>query len=627
MKCEYCGNLHNNKKYCGQECYKNHKKHLLQFNKTFKICGVCGNEFEVHGSESPKYCSYKCSGAAKRINSREIRVCIICGNEFSEYKKHKKTTCSKKCLSVLNSSDEVNVKRMESLRNTNIKKYGVESFLSTDEFKKLSKSTKLKKYGDENYVNSEKAIQTKKIRYGIDDFNNINKNKQTKLDRYGDCNYNNREKFKETMLTKFGGIGLQRKEVLRSANEAFFQKYGVTNSFNSDEIKEKIVNSFIKKYGKSTYAGSDSQKKLLTERMLKKLESNLSAIGYKLISTYSTKRSKTSDNKLTYNKYQFECMKCGNIFIDNLCNNNLPSCNVCNPVTKSRGETDLYNYIISLIPQDLVYRNYRHILNNGHELDIYIPSKKIAIEYNGLYWHSDRMGKKDKNYHLSKTVDCESKGIHLIHIYEDDWLYKNDIVKNKLKNLLIAPDEKIYARKCKIIEISSSEKNEFLNLYHIQGEDKSSIKLGAYYENELVAVMTFGNPRVSLGISNNNNNFFELIRFATSKKVIGIASKLLKYFIRMYSPIKIISYADRSWSSELKDTVYAKMNFIKSYDTSPNYWYIINGVRVHRFNYRKDILKKKLNIYDDNLTEWQNMQLNGYDRIWDCGNIKYELKF
>ena len=135
-----------------------------------------------------------------------------------------------------------------------------------------------------------------------------------------------------------------------------------------------------------------------------------------------------------------------------------------------------------------------------------------------------------------------NNGYKLIHIFEHEWINKQTIIKSKLKALFNVEQERIYARKCIIKEISNKEKNEFLNQFHIQGEDKSKVKLGLFYEEELVAVITFGKPRF------NKNYEYELIRYATSKHVIGGATKLLKYFERNYKPKSIITYADRRFS-------------------------------------------------------------------------------
>jgi hypothetical protein len=271
--------------------------------------------------------------------------------------------------------------------------------------------------------------------------------------------------------------------------------------------------------------------------------------------------------------------------------------------------------------------NIQNILSNksilnGVEIDIFIESLNIGIEYNGLYWHSEKMG-KHKYYHLNKTIKSENNNIRLIHIFEDEWKFKKDIVKNRLRNILNKNNDKLYARNCVIKEIDNNLKNEYLLNNHIQGSDKSKIKLGAFIDSNLVGVITFSNLRKVNGSINLDNNIYELLRFS-SNNVIGLASKFLKYFIRNYNPKKIITYADRRWTPIASFSVYEKIGFKLIKETKPNYWYTKDYKRrEHRFNYRKDILVSK--NYDINKTEFEIMNELGYDKIWDCGSFKYEL--
>lgn len=281
----------------------------------------------------------------------------------------------------------------------------------------------------------------------------------------------------------------------------------------------------------------------------------------------------------------------------------------------SKGEIDLLNFIQSLGFN--IVPNEREILC-GKELDIFIPQLNIAIEYNGIYFHSDKF--KNKNDHLNKTKECELKGIRLIHIWESDWLYRNEIIKSNLINILNKTPNKIYARKCEIREISSKISNEFLINNHIQGNCLSKINLGLYYNNELISVMTFGKLRKNLG-NISQKDHYELLRFCNklNTSVIGGASKLFKYFLKNYKPKNIISYANRDWS---KGNLYDKLGFKLINYTPPGYHYYKSKIKYNRFNFRKDILVKQ--GYDSNKTEFQIMDELGYNRVWNCGNIKYE---
>jgi len=284
----------------------------------------------------------------------------------------------------------------------------------------------------------------------------------------------------------------------------------------------------------------------------------------------------------------------------------------------SNFENDVNDFISRNINTEQTYRKIGNI-----ELDIYIPDKKIAIECNGLYWHSELQG-KDKSYHLNKTEKCESSGIRLIHIFDDEWNNKKEIIKNKLLHILGMNNiKRIYARECAIKELLLNEKDNFLVENHIQGKDKSNIYIGLYKDGELVSVMTFSNKRISLGNKIKNKSEYELIRFASKYNVIGGASKLFNYFIKKYNPKSVISYADRRFTV-IGNNVYEKLGFSFVSYTKPNYFYTNDyNKRLHRFNFTKSRIITKFNG-NPQLTEWENMQTLGYDRIWDCGHLKYE---
>jgi hypothetical protein len=247
------------------------------------------------------------------------------------------------------------------------------------------------------------------------------------------------------------------------------------------------------------------------------------------------------------------------------------------------------------------------------EIDIYLPDLKIGFEFNGLYWHSDKYKKKD--YHLEKTKHFNDRGIHLIHIWEDDWDLRSDIIKSQIKNWLGLTTNKIFARKCNVREINS-EAIEFLNKNHIQGSDKSSLKLGLFYDNKLVSVMTFDRFE---GRKKMEEGGWNLSRFCNllNTSIIGGASKILKYFIKNYNPIRIISYADRDWSC---GDLYLKLGFNLVSESRPDYKYIVNGLRVHKSNFKKSKLKYTV-------TESKYTSERGISKIWDCGKLKYEIHY
>jgi hypothetical protein len=366
-------------------------------------------------------------------------------------------------------------------------------------------------------------------------------------------------------------------------------------------------------------------KKINTDRVRREIDDGTNN-EYKLLSEYSGN---------TFEYLDVKHNTCGNIYKTTRTNfvNNNRRCPFCTS-NSSSFETEVLDYIESIYDGKIIH-NDRTILD-GKEIDIYLPDLGLGIECDGLYWHSEQILVSNKynmndisRYHLNKTLDSKEKGIKLIHIFEDEW-NNNKLVKSKLSHILnLNKSNKIYARKCKVYEIDTKTKNNFLERNHIQGKDNSSIRLGLFYDGDIVAVMTFGKLRRALGNINVEEGEYELIRYAgdIDKIVVGGFSKLFKYFVREYSPEYIKTFADLRWSS-FDNNLYDLNGFELSHISNPNYWYMDNNYvkREHRFKYRKNNLENLLESFDKELTEYENMLNNNYDRIWDCGNLVYEWK-
>lgn len=284
----------------------------------------------------------------------------------------------------------------------------------------------------------------------------------------------------------------------------------------------------------------------------------------------------------------------------------------CNSSTK---EKEIVEFIKSIYNCE-IYNNDRKLLD-GKEIDIFIPSMKMAFEFDGVFWHNEN--NKPNDYHLWKTLECEKHGVRLIHIFEDEWIYKKDIWKSMISNLLGVTKNKIYARKCIVKEVETKECTDFLIKNHIQGWCPSQIKLGLYYNNELVSIMTFGKSRHFIG---NGKMEYELLRFCNklNTNVVGGASKLFKHFVNTYNPNSVLSYCDRRWS---KGNLYNNLGFTFSHFSKPNYYYVIGNVRKNRFNYRKSILVKKYGCHQD-MSESEFCKRQKWYRIYDCGTAVYE---
>ena len=299
-------------------------------------------------------------------------------------------------------------------------------------------------------------------------------------------------------------------------------------------------------------------------------------------------------------------MQCPN---DHLSGHGCPRCGKGKII--SNFEDEIYSFV-KKIAHSAIQSN-RTILDNKNELDIFIPKNNLAIECDGLHWHSEYF--KDKNYHIEKTSECAQKGVRLIHVFEDEWINKKNIVKSILSNIILQSDRKIYARKCVIKKVSKIEKSIFLNSNHIQGNVGTSIDIGLYLNDELVSLMCFSPLRLNLGLKSKNKEF-ELIRFCNKMgtNVIGGASKLFQSFIRENNPSKIISYSDNRW---FEGEMYPKLGFKFLHNSMPNYYYVVNRQRENRFKYRKSILVKE--GFDKNKSEHEIMLERKIYRIYDCG--------
>lgn len=247
------------------------------------------------------------------------------------------------------------------------------------------------------------------------------------------------------------------------------------------------------------------------------------------------------------------------------------------------------------------------------ELDIVVDN--VAIEYNGLFWHSfDRQETKEDRYkHYVKTDLCHDKGIKLLQIFENEWIYKQTIVKSILRNKLGKCLNRIYARKCSTAQLSSKEFNSFCHNNHLQGSLSTKFCIGLTYNGELVSV---------LGLNRHLKYQWEITRFCNklNVNVIGGASKLFSHFIKSYNPSAVMTYVDRRYSD---GRLYQVLGFKLNKITTPGYFYVDYDRLLNRRRYQKHKLFKVLDEYDDKLTEAQNMFNNGYRRIWDAGHYKF----
>ena len=586
-----------------EETIKKYQTIPTKWSKHFLIlkCDLCGCIFEkpsvsVYGARKNSksdvdVCFNKNCIKSKREQTMLDRYGVKNASQSSTIQKKISESFDKKYNGRGFASREIS----EKIKNTNVKKFGFENPNLNEEVKLIRENNNLKNYGVKHYIESS-------------DFKLKSKNSNIEL--YG-CEF----------PTKVESI----KDKIKFTNR---KKYGVDWYLQSDDIKEKTKNFYIKNHGVNSLSETEEHKQSVRKKAFDKIYESIvngNRLGGRYIPLF-----KKEDYIGVSEKYKFKCIQCSNEFFDNLDNGSLPECKVCFPnipQNKSRMELEIFDYLSSELKIKDIIKNHKLKELSGKELDIYIPSKNIAVECNGNYFHSELSGNKNKTYHIEKTKICESSGIHLVQIFEDEWTYKPDIVKERLRSILSSPKKVIRANRCKVDYISKSDADEFCEKYHLQGKTISKISIGLFHKNELISVMTFGHERLALGNKNNSVNEYELVRYVTKETVTGGFNKILKRFITDHDVKKIISYADRRWTNSFKN-VYISNGFKFKKFTTPNYWYVSKKKylhRFHRFSFRKSELIKKFSFFEKSLTEWANMQLNGYDRIWDCGNIKYEL--
>ena len=448
-----------------------------------------------------------------------------------------------------------------------------------------------------------------------------------------------KDKTRVTNNKKYGGDSpMSNKEVQEKSKKTLIENWGVDNINKHPDILNKRVNTFKENIDtwKENYKKTSLEKYGVEHPWMNNDIHNKSTQ-----SNYYVDFEKIFNEKIEYSngvlidydietngqkKYHIKCNNCNqNYYIHTSCinyrvKNKIPLCTLCNPKGSfsnvSSGESNLVNFIKGNYNKEIILNN-RSIIN-PYELDIYLPDINLAIEFNGLYWHSEL--NKEKDYHLNKTKSCEDNGIQLMHVWEDDWVNKKDIIKSMLLNKMGITPNKIYARNCIICKVGSSEYRKFLNENHIQGYSPSSHSLGLYYKDELVSLMTFCKPRKMMG-QKKTDGVLELSRFCNrlNTNVIGGASKLFKNFIKDTSINQIFSFSDKSYSS---GNLYKILGFVYSHQSKINYSWVINKERKHRYNFTKYRLIEM--GYNENKSERDIMYEDvGSYRIWNCGQDKW----
>lgn len=521
----------------------------------------------------------------------------------------------------------------KKIKQTNLEKYGVENPSQSDEIKAKVRETCIEHYGTSSHFKSEeikeRIRQTNIEKYGVPSVMQSEevkeKSRKTSLERYGTLHPLQSEEVKETLrrsnLEKYGVKNVsQVEEFQRKREQTFLENYGVNSPLKSEEVREHIKDTNLERYGSENPFGSKEIKERIKQTNLEKygVEYPMQSEEIKNKSRETCKKNYGVNSPLkseeVKSKIRETCMKRYGVPYHCMTD----KCILANGHIISKSNKAFANYLKNDF--DINSEFEFHIGHNSY--DLHISDSNILIEINPTYTHNSTIGpifgnhQKDplsSDYHLYKTQLAKESGYHCIHVFDwDSW--------TKIINIINPNKKKIYARNCQLIyDIPQKECNEFLNNYHLQGTCRGqSIRLGLYYNNELVQVMTFGIPRY-----NKKKYQWELLRYCSHPDYIitGGSQRLFKYFTRNFKPESVISYCD---ISKFNGNVYNHLGFKLHHSTGPTpHWF--NGEihitdallrqrgfdQLFKTNYGKGTNNEELII------------LHGFVKVYDCGQNVY----
>lgn len=473
--------------------------------------------------------------------------------------------CSKECRSAYTCN---------ARKKTNLAKYGVDNPFKSKEIQDKRAVTCLLKYGVEKVSDSPEQMKLIK-----------EKQKATCIERYGvefaQQHPDVKEKMRSAWTNYSGGHPFSDPDCRKKREETLLARFGIKHPILSPDIALRCRIGYSSTIARIRKEKLGAITELSDKVWLEQAINDIGCVGVGLLLGIGTGYVRESVRTLGIN---------------------LPN------KRRSIFEKQVCSFIKENYSGEIIINSKSF----GKEIDILIPELKLAIECNGAYWHSELNG-RDRSFHLDKTKICREHGYQLIHIWDFDWYNNDKIIKSRIKSYLKV-NTIIGARKCTIKIVEAQEAGAFLNQNHIQGTCQSSVRLGLYHGDLLVSLMTFGKSRFNKKVE------YELLRYVNiiNYTVMGGASKLFTFFTKTYKAKSIISYSDMSFNS---GSLYKTLGFNWSHCSAPAYCYTKNYTQLEsRVKFQKHKLKLLLEIFDSELSEWDNMQLNGYDRIWDCGN-------
>ena len=443
--------------------------------------------------------------------------------------------------------DEILSKKQQ----TCLDKYGVTSFSKTQDFLDKGRKTRKERYGDENFNNSEQMLKTKEQRYGSKNYNNRKKAEQTFFDRYG-----------VYAPSQIPAVRMQQKKTcLEQCGSETYLTVGICAEYSSKSSYEKMMNN---EYDEPAFSYDEYKNR--TSQLLK-----------------------------------FKCRKCNSEFYSVHHDGIHNRCSKCYPPTRSKAQTEICNYILEFTKN--VITNSRSIIF-PYEIDIYIPDYKLAIEFDGLFWHSTQHG-IDQKYHIRKTILCEQQGIQLIHIFENEWMTKKDNIKSYIKSLLTTPIILSHNYEIKFIDEKFAESfqkkyslvNCFTNYNSIQRH------IGLFIDKNLIQMLSF---------SKKSNSFWKITDFIFKYHISNSLQLMLLYFKNNCQPNMIQWIIDRRWNNG-SFCYDCGFNLIEEINPQLWYWTIKNHKPIMISN--NEILQKNI------------VNLNKFNCIYDCGSLVFQKDF
>lgn len=438
------------------------------------------------------------------------------------------------------------------------------------------------------------------------------------------------KKREQTLLKKYGIKNISCSEDIKLLKkQKSLEKYGVENVAQSKEVKHKMQKTCLEKYGVLYSAQSENvinaiknKAKNRTDNERELIRNNIKAASRKRFLPILVERFKKYNLEFVnlneydgYNNwyrkspdgYLLRCTKCNTEFrkIIHTGHDLNRWCPVCNKSLRSAPENEIATWLGTYFN---IERNKRNIIN-PQELDIFIPESNIALEFNGLYYHS----KKESTYHLRKTENCAKLGIKLIHVFEDEWYYKEKQTKSIIKDIINFGKHIIDINKCCIKEISNDEARRFIEKYSLFPYQHSIINLGIFYKNRLVYVSNFRYSKYIKSYKWELVNYANTFNFFIKDGLVAI----INFFKKNFSN-SLIHYEDRRYQRIMHFN-----NILRV--TKPSYYYTKNYDRFNRLDFTKEKQQKLFENFDVNLSEIQNMINNKFNIIYDCGKIIYEL--